>query len=330
MAKSVKRILVAVREPQAVSRALLTKVAAIARPNKARVELFHATNTALALEAIRGVRRPAPPAHTAERIEQLSRTRLQRAASSAVLRGLKVSVHVEWDYPAHEAIVRRALRQSSDLVVAQTQPRYFGSRLLLANTDWELIRHCPVPLLLVKGRAPYRKPVVLAAVDPFHVNAKRASLDSVILRAASGWARALRGQVHIFHAYVPEVAIVPLATAPPIPIELSPELLALEERRIRGTIGRLAAQAGIPPARCHVVPGDVPSALAPTLRRTRARILVMGAVSRSALQRFLIGSSAERVLDRVDCDVLIVKPAGYRTGVPKRIARRRPAAPRRP
>jgi universal stress protein E len=37
----------------------------------------------------------------------------------------------------------------------------------------------------------------------------------------------------------------------------------------------------------------------------------MGAVSRSALERMLIGQTAEQVLDAVDCDVLVVKPPDF-------------------
>ena len=37
----------------------------------------------------------------------------------------------------------------------------------------------------------------------------------------------------------------------------------------------------------------------------------MGAVSRSRLQEVFVGSTAERVLDRIGCDVLVVKPARF-------------------
>jgi universal stress protein E len=46
----------------------------------------------------------------------------------------------------------------------------------------------------------------------------------------------------------------------------------------------------------------------------------MGAVSRRGLDRLLIGSTAERTLDRLNCDVLVVKPRGFRTNVPRRYA----------
>jgi universal stress protein E len=48
-----------------------------------------------------------------------------------------------------------------------------------------------------------------------------------------------------------------------------------------------------------------------------ASVLVMGAVSRSALDRFLVGSTAEKLLDIVDQDVLIIKPDGFTDTVKK-------------
>jgi universal stress protein E len=41
----------------------------------------------------------------------------------------------------------------------------------------------------------------------------------------------------------------------------------------------------------------------------------MGAVSRSGLQRVFSGSTAERVLDALSCDVLVIKPRGTKTRV---------------
>lgn len=43
--------------------------------------------------------------------------------------------------------------------------------------------------------------------------------------------------------------------------------------------------------------------------------LVIGAVSRSLLARPIIGSTAERVIDHVGCDVFVVKPPGFKSQV---------------
>jgi nucleotide-binding universal stress UspA family protein len=66
------------------------------------------------------------------------------------------------------------------------------------------------------------------------------------------------------------------------------------------------------------------SALAPaeaitsTARRIHSSIVVLGVVSRSAIKRLLIGSTAERVLDSLTCDLLILKPRDFKNGVPSR------------
>ena len=41
-------------------------------------------------------------------------------------------------------------------------------------------------------------------------------------------------------------------------------------------------------------------------------------MSRSGLKRLFIGSTAERLIDHVRSDVLIVKPEGFKSPVPKR------------
>jgi universal stress protein E len=47
-----------------------------------------------------------------------------------------------------------------------------------------------------------------------------------------------------------------------------------------------------------------------------AAVLVMGAVSRSRLQELFLGSTAERVLERAACDVLVVKPPDFSEKLP--------------
>ena len=42
----------------------------------------------------------------------------------------------------------------------------------------------------------------------------------------------------------------------------------------------------------------------------------MGAVSRSRLREIFIGSTAERVLDRLPCDVLVISSADFREKLP--------------
>lgn len=308
MAKQLRHILVAIGSLKHSPKSELHKAAAIAKAWGASVELFHVIDEP-------DPRRSYPETSTLETVEKQRaavvakcEARLQRFASDPTLRRVELTCAAVWDHPPYDAIVRRALAAKADLVIAATHGHRFGERLVLRNTDWELIRYCPVPLLLVKSRRPYYKPVVLAAVDPFHAHAKPADLDARLLRAAGQFAQLLKGNAHLFHAYMPLVTVdvAPVAGAPPV--MLPPEVEEAHGQQVALAVDRLAESAGIRSTRCHIHMGEVSEELGAVTRRTGAALVVMGALSRSALARFFIGNTAERVLDKLSCDVLIVKP----------------------
>jgi len=320
MPDRMRHILVAIRDLRRTPRGELRRAGALARACGASVELFHAISepdpaaswpeTATATFVTK--RRAAIAARCLRRLE--------RFASDKLLRAARVRCTVTWDFPPHEAIVRRVLASHADLVVAASRHHVPGARLVLRNTDWELIRLCPVPLLLVKSAREYRRPAILAAIDPFHTHARPADLDARLLAAGKSYAQMLHGRLHVFHAYMPliNVAMVPMSTGSMLTIP--PEVEEMHGRQIERAIDRLAAGAGVPPARRHIHMGDIVGELRAAARSTRAGLVIMGAVSRSALKRVFIGNAAERVLDSLDCDILVVKPRRFRAAVDRRPA----------
>jgi len=313
MAERIRRILVAIRDLRHTPRNELRRAGVLARAARGSVELFHAIEEP-------DPARSWPETATAQTVQRQrsaiaaqQRERLERFARDPSLRAVSVSCTVSWDHPVHEAVIRRALESRADIVIAATHAHPLGARLL-RNTDWELIRHCPLPLLLAKSRREYRRPVVLAAVDPFHAHARPADLDARLLDTGRRLAQLLHGTLHLFHAYMPLVTVAATPMGTPV-VTLPPEAEAAHEAQIARVIGQLAKSADVPPARRHVEMGEVSAELAAVSRRTHASLVVMGAVSRSALARLFIGNAAERVLDKLGCDVLVVKPRGFRSSV---------------
>jgi universal stress protein E len=324
MTTQIRHILVAIGDLRHAPRAELRKAGTLARAAHAKVELFHAIDQP---DPQRSFPETATRADVEQRraaIAQKCQLRLERFARDPSLRGVTVQCTAAWDYPPHEAVIRRAQALHSGLVIAAARPHRLGARLLLRNTDWELIRHCPAPLLLVKSPRAYRRPVVLAAVDPFHRHARPANLDARLLQEGGELARLLHGSLQMFHAFMPLVSVEPALMAAAPPVMMPPELEETHTQQITRAIEELARKARISRARCHIRMGEVADELSAFTRRNGTGIVVMGAVSRSAIKRLFIGSAAERALDRLSCDVLIVKPRGFRSLVGVRGA----AAPR--
>jgi universal stress protein E len=69
----------------------------------------------------------------------------------------------------------------------------------------------------------------------------------------------------------------------------------------------------LPRERVHIPHGGARDQLVSLTESLPADLVVMGAVSRSGIKRLFIGSTAEEVLDRLPCDVLIVKAGANAT-----------------
>ncbi len=317
MSKTWKRIVVAIGDPEGRRSWALRKGAEIARRSGARLHIFHAYAPTPGLTSTFDPR-------TAESIIRGAlarhRMRLEDLARPLRRRGIDVRTEVVWDSPPHEAIVRYALKQEADLLVADSHRHTRLARWFLTNTDWELIRHCPCPLWFAKSPTLRPKIKVLAAVDPFYASARPARLDDRILQAARQVARLFGGRMAMCHTYVPPVSYGTGGAVGqlPVPIPLPPDQLRRYGATVGKAVNQLAQRYDIPTAARFVEKGDPVSVLPRLTRRLSSSVLVMGAVSRSALNRLLIGSTAERVIDDVTCDVLIVKPDSFRAAVPRK------------
>jgi universal stress protein E len=78
---------------------------------------------------------------------------------------------------------------------------------------------------------------------------------------------------------------------------------------------RVLRATGIPPARRHLVASVPTEAIHTVARAIDSAIVVMGAISRSGLKRAFIGNTAERILDQLSCDVLVVKGPRFKSQV---------------
>ncbi len=287
------RILVAIADPSAGMNKAVRRAGLLARRTGASIELFNA----MAAFMSEGTGHAAAERFTRSEAEQ-NRSQLERIANRLRRENLIVATKVQTGYPVHEAILRQVLLTKPDLLVIEARRHNVFARLLLTQTDFELIRRCPVPLLIVKGRTAWRRPRILAALDPFHANDKPVALDHEIIDAARTVAAAVKGFVHVGHVCRPLIG--PLAATP---LQEKAYRAAVRDR-FYDTLRRFR----ISKKNAHLNCGDPASELPRLAHSIGAGLVVMGAISRSGLKRIFIGNTAEHALDSLRCDVLVVKP----------------------
>ncbi|HKQ12681.1 MAG TPA: universal stress protein [Steroidobacteraceae bacterium] len=305
-----KTILVVVANPFAGKQIAAEKAAAIAKRCGARVVLF---NAFMVPQPVNDVPLDSREQIIASAIRQRE-LRLRDIAARARLPHNTQHI-VRWDYPIYEAIVRQVQKTRPDLLIADSHREGKLARLVLVNTDWQLMRECPCPLWFVRSAELPRRLQVLVAVDPRHTHAKPAKLDDRLLQSARSIEAQLGARVSLVHAYETPASSVPGMMMEPIRLPLAPERTREFIATTTATVARLADKYGVGGGDCALREGAAHNVIPAEARSRKADLLVMGAVSRSLLARPVIGSTAERVIDHVDCDVFVVKPAGFKSRV---------------
>lgn len=208
--------------------------------------------------------------------------------------GYQCQGEVIWARPSYQTVVSMASELAVDLVIQHT--RSYGKLEFhhLTNDAWQLIRHCPVPLLLVKNNPWHSSTTMIAAIDPMHSHHKPLALDNSIMDVAIEVRDQLSGELHIVHAYA--AAVRPFAPAGVI------------ETAHRKCFDEFVSEYDIPSEQLHFLDETPIAAIQKINDKLNADILIMGAISRSRLSEALVGSTAEKVLDFLDLDTLIVNP----------------------
>ena len=244
----------------------------------------------------------------ARKIRAAQKEMIEDLAQPARDAGVDVSTEVLEDRPIADGVLHRAIDLNPRYIMKGTQYHSAAERSIFVDTDWQLIRSCPYPLWLVKPHDMSDKPVFVAAVDPTHSHDKPAALDTAIIENARAIADISGGEVHLLHTYHRLIGVGREATRTFKPIELPIDELSRKiQREHREKLDALARANNIDAKHTHQLPGDTKELL-PTFARTHgADVVVMGALARWGLKRSILGSTAEKVLDHLPCDILIVR-----------------------
>jgi len=265
---------------------VLAKAMVMARHFDARLELFFCdSEQAYVLKH----------AYDQDSIEQArqhclanARSYLESLHRSVLANDVQISIDVACDSPLYEGVLNKVLRSSPDLVIRRvTRERTHGRSSLDAN-NWELIRTCPVPLMLTYGRPWRAHPTFAAAVDMSENEA--AGMVRAIMRAAEFLARGCHADLDALYSdcHNNDTAEQGSRVARPL--------------RDIGTEFRIAAD------RLHVLSGAPETTLPAFAADRRYDVLVLGALTHRRALTALVGSLTSKIVDSLECDFVLLRP----------------------
>ncbi|MGD8525794.1 MAG: universal stress protein [Thioalkalispiraceae bacterium] len=216
--------------------------------------------------------------------------------------------------------IRAVLKNKYDLLIKPAEnPDYI--KRLFGSEDMHLLRKCPCPVWLMKAEETSNYECIVAAVDidPYGSDSAEQTLNQMILELASSIALSDSAVLHLVHVWnAPQAGFASLWADNPDAAERNFIEGAREEHQnamnkltlnMRKQIGTEAYEYLLP--RIHLHRGEAKKAIPELVRKLKADLVVMGTAARTGIPGFIIGNTAEAILDQLQCSVLAIKPPGF-------------------
>ncbi len=206
------------------------------------------------------------------------RKKLDACLAPIAATGVDTESEVEWDKDWYRAVVRAAARNHADMVFKSSFKHSSSQRILKPTSDWILIRECLCPVLLVKNTAPPDVPRILAGIDISVRTEPYEKLNEHILEFSRRLVESEKAEVHVVNAF--------------------PDFRVKPDRK------KLIELSGLDSSRIHIKLGPPEKVIVNTAKALDASLVIVGNSHRSGLAAMLHGNTAEKILDKLDCNVL--------------------------
>jgi nucleotide-binding universal stress UspA family protein len=313
--KRFENILLVVEEPVKDLDVAAARAVALAKTHQARLSVLYVTDHP----------RLGPFADqlTLDEVEaRLAKQATERldAALQAHRAEWEIGVDVRFGTPFVE-VVQDVLRHRRDLVIKASGDG--GTHdFLFGGTDQHLLRKCPCPVWILYGASAgdYRNVIAAVDFDPWQEVGEDQGLNQQILSLAASVAFSNFAKLHVVHAWEPitdrmirvfSSDFSETQVADHRDRERYRQRARLEdlERQLRNRLG--TETYGYLAPQFHLREGNPREVIPQMATELEADLVVMGTISRTGILGFLIGNTAEVILNNLACSVLTTKPAAF-------------------
>jgi len=267
---------------------LVTKALLLARELNARIELFSCdAEHEYALQHASDPRGVEMARQTA--VADLY-DYLRRLSYRVTAQNVAVTIDVVCESPLYEGIVHKVFKSCPDLVMKAVASEPSGGRPTLDANDWQLVRTCPVPLMLSRGGAWSSRPRFAAAVDVSE--GETPGLLERILRSAAYLSAGCRGELDLVFGACSDADVG------------NGKLHAAKLRN-------LAKELHLGEDRVWTLTGDPAATLPAFAAKQQSDVLVLGALTPQTHTATLVGTLTRKLMDTLDCDFLLLRPGRF-------------------
>ncbi len=273
-----------------------------------RVGLLRACNTAILNKADLAI------LVTDGIVEYESETR--NLIASLLPKNIKLEdITVSFSYQSSRVdIIKKVISEQYYLLITEPDPVSGIKKFFYGTTTLALLSKCPCIVWVVKSKlvTPYNK--IMAAVDPASDNPNSAALTDTIIELAVSMAERNHAECHIVHAWSLELesasenpffgSTTKECIEQDVLAEKNRHIMAFEEMMERQTVDLTHCVT-------HIIKGDARKELAEFSVSHDIDLIVMGTLEKVGVEGVLMGSTAESLVNQIECSILAVKPATF-------------------
>jgi universal stress protein E len=269
---------------EAVERALW-----LAKRNSARLTFFYALDVSAATE-----RMIVESDGGKDTVLDEAREVLKQLSAPAIAEGVAAGIELRFGKSWLE-LIRQVLRHDNDLVVAGTRHHGAWQEYLMGSTGIKLLRKCPCPVWITRPSSDKEIQSILVAHD-------LRSVGDLAMELGCSMAELHGAELHVLHS------LGSSEHDSVLPAHILAESQAKAERHIST---QLANYKLAKPPRVHIVTDPPDLVILEHINKHAIELLVMGTIARTGIAGLVVGNTAERLLPRIPCSVLAVKPEDF-------------------
>lgn len=225
---------------------------------------------------------------------------------------IDIKIELSTDETPAVKIIQHVLQNGHDLVIkeVETQEKKTGFKA----TDMDLLRKCPVPVWLCRPILHSRQDIQVAvAIDPESEESAAEALSKRLLELSRALADSCSGELHIISCwdYALEKSVRGNVWLK-VPDEEIEKSILQKQHEHHTALTALIKASGIQGSHhIHHLRGEADQQIPDFIQNKKIDILVMGTVARTGIPGFIIGNTAENILQKLSCSLMALKPQGF-------------------
>lgn len=214
-------------------------------------------------------------------------------------------------------IIKTIIEHHHDLLIKEAEP-LGKSQMGFKAIDMTLLRKCPCPVWLHRPTSKSKQQQrVAVALDPntnadvqFHLAMRLIELAKSIADTTDQPLQILTCWEYLSHSYLADQAR----------LDIDREQLEFEEQTVRQShqskLEALIDKSGLTgDFDVHYLHGKPDEMIPDAVMKQQIDILVMGTLARTGILGFVIGNTAENILQSVNCSLVALKPKGFESPI---------------